>query len=148
LVFGLTVVVTGKDYKLTSGLAAVALLLSLVAFVVSAVLGIWVQSKAIAFKTTDPAALKQLVFSDKFWDDPVENAVREDTNQKIDTIESLNAANVKKDKWVTGSLQAQLAAICLLGLAIWFETIARMGFSPYNIICWFGNLLCWFGDQL
>lgn len=147
LVFGLTVVVTGKDYKLSSGFAVAALLLSLLAFVVSAVLGIWVQSKAIGYTTTDPAALKGLVSRRNFWDDSVEQAVREATDQQINTIASLDEANKRKDKWVTGSLRAQLAAICFLVVAICFELAARMGFSLHGMFCWVGDLLCWFAGQ-
>ena len=127
LVLGLTVVVSGKDFRLASGFAATAMLLALLAFLVSAGVAIWVQSYGLSFNTVDPACLKDLVTSEKFWNDRVEVAVREDAFQQVETISTLVRANAVKSKWVTISLLAQFMAVGLLVVSICLEIATRMG---------------------
>lgn len=140
LVFGLIVVITGKDYVFTNGYAIFALLAALVAFVISAVLGIVVQSYAFAYKTISPESLRQLT-SKRLWDDrPADYAARDDVSQQVTTISTMREANQRTAKLVTASLVFQVVAIVLLSVSIGLELVGRTSL-PGEISDWFADYL-------
>jgi len=60
LVFGLTVVLTGKDHTFTNSFATLPLIAALVAFVISAVLGTMAQNYPFGYWTISSKSLAQL----------------------------------------------------------------------------------------
>jgi hypothetical protein len=124
LVFGLTVVVTGKDYVFTNGFAVLTLIAALIAFVVSAVLGIVVHALPVPYNTVGRASLDQLT-DDSFWQLSADEALRNDVWQQGDTIRTLRIGNERKAKWVTASLVAQVMAILLLTVSVGIELVGR-----------------------
>lgn len=125
VVFGLTVVVTGKDYVFNNGFAVLTLIAALVAFVVSAVLGIVVHALAVPYRTVGRESLSQLT-DDSFWKLSPDEAVREDVAQQVDTIRTLRDGNERKAKWVTASLVSQVVAILLLTVSVGIELVGRV----------------------
>lgn len=138
LVFGLTVVVTGKDYVFTNGFAVLTLIAALISFVVSAVLGIVVHALAMPYSTVGRASLDQLT-DDSFWRLPADEAVREDVAQQVDTIRTLRHGNERKAKWVTASLVSQVVAIFLLTVSVGIELAGRT--SVLEIYGWSADCL-------
>jgi hypothetical protein len=121
VIFGLTVIVTGKDYVFANGFAIFMLLAALLAFVVSAVLGIVVQTNSFAYKTISPESLNRLT-DKEFWDDrPANYAARDDVSQQVATICTLRVANERTAKLVTVSLVFQVVAITLLMVSVGLE---------------------------
>ena len=120
VIVGLTVIVTGKDYVFSSGWAISAVMLALFAFIVSAVLGIVVQTYSRAYWTISNESLDQLT-TDSFWGRSANHAARDDVSQRVTTICTLRSANERTAKLVTVSLAFQVAAIFLLSLAVGFE---------------------------
>ena len=139
VVFGLTVVVTGRDYVFDSCLAVVALLAALLAFVVSAVLGIVVSACGFGYKTVDRKTLERLTDQQgEFWTMSADDAVNHDVEQQVRTICSLRDANEKKAKLVTASLVSQVLAITLLSVSVGLELYWRT--SLPDIWDWFGDV--------
>lgn len=139
LVFGLTVVLTGKDYVFSNGFAIGTLLAALAAFVVSTVLGILVQTHAFEYKTISPESLHQLT-STAFWNRPVDYAVRDDISQQVATICSMREANQRTARLVTISLVFQVVAIILLSISIALELCGRTSL-PAEVSNWFVDCL-------
>lgn len=125
LVFGLTVVVTGKDYAFTNGFAILALLAALLAFVLSTVLGIVIQNYSFAYKVIGPDTLKQLT-DNASWGQSADDAARRDVSQQVTTICSLRDVNERKSRLVTMSLVLQAVAIALLSVSVGIELFGRM----------------------
>lgn len=125
LVFGLTVVVTGKDYAFTNGFAILALLAALSSFVISTVLGIVIQNYSFAYKVISPETLRQLT-DNASWDRTANFAARADVSQQVTTICSLREVNERKSRLVTVSLVFQVVAITLLSVSIGIELCGRM----------------------
>jgi hypothetical protein len=127
VVFSLTVVVTGKDYVFESCLAVVALLAALLAFVVSAVLGIVVGAYGFNYRTVDRKTLKRLTDQQgEFWTMSADDAVNHDVEQQVETICSLRNANKKKANLVTAGLVSPVLAITLLSVSLGLELYGSM----------------------
>jgi hypothetical protein len=129
--------VTGKDYVLVNGFAIFTLILALLAFVTSALLGIVIQSHAFAYKTVSQASLLQLT-DDAFWGRSADYAARCDVSQQVKTIATMREANQRTAKLVTASLVFQVAAVVLLTMSIGLELCSRMSL--------FADLSEWYPD--
>lgn len=126
LVFGLTIVVTGKDYVFANCYAVWVLLAALCAFVISAVLGIVVNAYGLPYKVVSRDFLEQLKDREgALWKMSADAAVNYDVQQQVTTICSLRDIKDKKAKLVIASLVFQVAAVALLSLSVGLEIYGR-----------------------
>lgn len=134
VILGVTALVTGKDHILTNGLAVVFLIAALIAFVVSAILGLVVGTLPLPYTTVGRATLGQLT-DDEFWNLSADDALREDVYQLGVTIQSLRAGNERIAKRVMASLICQIAAAVLLTVSVSIDLLGRTtlftGLSDY-----------------
>ena len=122
LIFALTVILTGKDHVFTNRYAVYFLLAALVAFVISAVIAIVVQTRGFNYDVIKRQTLKRLTDPNApSWDKSADDAVRADVSQHVKTIGSLRDGNYLMATRLTWSLRAQLAAIILLSVSIALE---------------------------
>lgn len=128
LVFGLTVVLTGKDHTFTNSFATLPLIAALVAFVISAVLGTMAQNYPFGYWTISSKSLAQLT-SSTFWNRPADYAVRDDISQQVKTISTMREANQKTARLVTISLGFQVIAIILLSVSVALDLYGRTSLS-------------------
>ncbi len=127
LIFGLTVIVTGKDHVFANRYAVFTLLAALVAFVISAVIAIVVQTRGFDYDVVKRKSLKQLTDPNApFWAKSADDAVRADVSQHVKTICSLRDGNDTMATRVTWSLRFQLLAIVLLSVSVGLELHARI----------------------
>jgi hypothetical protein len=127
LIFGLTVIVTGKDPVFANHYAVLTLLAALVAFVVSAVIAIVVQTRGFSYDVVKCKSLKQLTDPNApFWALSADDAVRHDVSQHVKTICSLRDSNNVKAKLVTASLVFQVLAVFLLSVSLGFDLYPRI----------------------
>uniref|UniRef100_UPI001E58F084 hypothetical protein n=2 Tax=Mycobacterium avium TaxID=1764 RepID=UPI001E58F084 len=130
VVFGLTVVVTGKDYVFANCYAVWVLIAALGAFVISAVLGLVVSAYSFRYKTVSLDFLRQLEDRDgALWKVSADQAVNYDVQQQVTTICSLRGGNERKADLVVASLVFQVAAVALLALSVGLEIYGRMSAS-------------------
>jgi hypothetical protein len=120
LIFGLTVVVSGKDARFEDPWAVTLLMGSLFAFVVSAVIAIFVAVYGSKYKLADPDFLDSLT-THEMWEENEDQARRIWVRRQINTAISLRKGNNRKVKLVTWSLAAQVLAITLLSLSVAVE---------------------------
>ncbi|WP_157900900.1 hypothetical protein [Mycobacterium terramassiliense] len=141
VVFGLTVVVTGKDYVFDNCYAVVAVFAALLSFIVSAVLGIVVHAYGFPYKTVDRVTLERLTDErGPFWTMSADSAVNHDVKQQVTTICSLRNANEIMFKLVMASLIFLVLAISLLSAAVGLELIGRIP-APEIPDWWSANVL-------
>ena len=126
LIFGLTVIVTGKDHVFANRYAVFTLLAALVAFVISAVIAIVVQTRGFSYKVIDHESLKKLAGTNEAWAQTADHAVRADVSQHVRTICSLRDGNDAMATRVTWSLRFQLLAIALLSASVGLELYVRI----------------------
>jgi hypothetical protein len=126
LIFGLTVLVTGKDPVLISLCAVYVLLASLAFFVFSAIIGIVVQTYLQKYDVADCDFLETLATSNEEWSRTADYAVRTNVSQKVRTLCSLRRANGTKARWVIAGLIVQLGAIALLAVSLGIELYTRL----------------------
>ncbi len=139
VVFGLTVIVTGKDYVFANCYAVFALLAALLAFVISAVLGIVVHAYGFKYQTVDRKTLVGLTENEAMWTLSADRAVREDIRQQVRTTTTLRGTNEKMAKLVLASLVFQVLAVMLLSASVGLELFGRMP-AP-EIPDWWADLL-------
>ncbi|BBZ45413.1 hypothetical protein [Mycobacterium parmense] len=120
LIFGLTVLVTGKDPTFKSQWALGFLVAALASFVGAAGVAIWVQTRGFDYLVVRDDSLKALV-ADEMWNMPTDGATRADVSQKVNMICSLRVGNNTMAGRLTWSLRLQLLAIVLLSVSIGFE---------------------------
>jgi hypothetical protein len=124
LIFGLTVVVSGKGARFQNHWAVVLLMASLVAFVVSAVVAIFIATYGSKYTLPAQSWLETLT-ENEAWEDTTEHAEddarRTWVKRQINTTVSLRKGNNRKAKAVTWSLAAQVLAITLLALSVAVE---------------------------
>jgi hypothetical protein len=121
LIFGLTVIVTGKEHLFHSHCAVKLLIASLAAFVLSAVIAIFIATYGTAYRLTGPETLEHLT-DHKNWEDRTEDDARRMwVNRQVNTINTLRRGNDRKAKAVTWSLAVQVLAIALLSAAAAIE---------------------------
>jgi len=126
LIFGLTVLVTGKDPVLINRWAVYVLLGSLVLFVFAAVIGIVVQTYLHKYDVVECEFLEMLARTDEEWSRSADHAVRADVSQKVRTVCSLRKGNGTKAIWVIAGLIVQLAAITSLAASLGLELYSRL----------------------
>jgi hypothetical protein len=121
LIFGLTVLVTGKDYVFGSGISAVLLMASLAAFVVSAIIAIFIAAYGTAYRLVGRETLECLT-GDEFWEKKTaDEARRMWVQRQVNTIKTLRRGNNRKATAVIWSLAAQVLAMTLLSLSVAVE---------------------------
>lgn len=126
LIFGLTVIVTGKDPVFKSGCAVDLLLAALAAFVVSAVTAIFVQTYGFKYQTASRDFLREVVENNDNWARRADDAARMWAVRRVNTITSLREGNNAKACLVTASLWAQVVAIGLLSASVGVELSGRL----------------------
>lgn len=125
LIFGLTVLVTGKDHVFANHDALVFLLFALVSFIISAVLAIIVQGYAFKYTVTGLKTLKALT-SNAFWLLDHDTATRMWVQRQVNTTLSLRAGNDVKATLVLVALGWQVVAIVLLAVSVGLELWGRV----------------------
>jgi len=126
LIFGLTVLVTGRDALLVNHLAVYGVLASLFAFVAAAIVGIFIQTHLQDYTVVDEETLPSLVKDAAKWRRCPDLALRDSVAEKIRTLSSLRKANGDKAKWVKVGMYIQLAAIAGLVISLVMELFSRL----------------------
>ena len=128
LTFGVIFVVTGKDYLFKSGWAVGLLLASLAAFLVSAVIAVFVAVEGTEYAVIADETLDALTTGDK-WNKTEDNARLMWVRRQVDTAKSLRESNNKNVTRVAWSLWIQVLAIALLAGSVVVELSDRSGHS-------------------
>lgn len=126
LVFGLTVLVTGKDAVFASHAAVWVLCASLLFFVLAAGFAIVVQAHMYKYEVVSKEYLASLAASDTEWSQSADHAVRSDVSQKVRTLGSLRDGNKVKAVFTIVGLWLQMGAIALLAVSIGLEFYSRL----------------------
>jgi hypothetical protein len=121
LIFGLTVFVTGKDSVFKNAYALGFLCAALVAFVIAAVVAIFVQARGFDFLTVKETSLLKITAENSFWDQSADFAVRADVAQKVQMLCSLRKGNNRMSTLVSVSLWFEVTAVGLLSISVGFE---------------------------
>ncbi len=125
LIFGLTIILTGKDYVFRNHNAVCFLTLALAAFVVSAAVAIFVQTYGFKYAVTSTKTLESLV-EEVNWDRTEDDARRMWVNRQVQTIKSLRQGNNRKAGLAMWSLGFEVLAIALLALSVGLELHTRL----------------------
>jgi hypothetical protein len=124
LIFALTVLISGKDYKFTNHWFSIWFLTAaLVFFVASAAIAIYVQNWGMKYKMTARETLEAMTQS--LWDMDPANAKRMCLQRLINTTLSMRDGNAKKAAAAQCSVILQVAAILLLSLSLVFELTGK-----------------------
>ncbi|SKY79546.1 Uncharacterised protein [Mycobacteroides abscessus subsp. bolletii] len=125
LIFGLTVLITGKDATFRSHCAMYLLIVAMVAFLVSAVVAIVVQAHGFEYSVMSDEALTSLARDHAEWGRRADDATRAWVSKQASTICTLRAGNNAKATQVAWSLWFQLGAVALLTMAVCTELFSR-----------------------
>jgi hypothetical protein len=125
LIFGLTVIVTGREYTFKSHYAVWSLTLALAAFVVSAVIAIFVQTYGFKYGVLSTATLESLV-KNVNWYRTEDDARRMWVHSQVQTIKTLRQSNKRKADLVIWSLGFEVLAIALLALSVGLELHTKL----------------------
>lgn len=136
LIFGLCVLVTGKDLVYSSSLGILFLIASMIAFLTSAVLAIVVQVQGFEYKVMSDDALKSLARDNTEWARRADDATRAWVSKQVSTICSMRAGNTRKQKQVERSLWVQVSAIGLLAASVGAELLGRYSNVQWPTFCW------------
>ncbi|MGV0041665.1 hypothetical protein [Mycobacterium colombiense] len=126
LIFGLTVLVTGKDAVFANHLAVLVLCAALVLFVLAATIAMMVQTHLHKYDVVSCDYLETLAKSDQQWSQSADHAVRADVSQKVRTLCSLRGGNNTKARWVVVGLRVQITAIAFLAASLGLELYSRL----------------------
>jgi len=85
LIFGLSVLVTGKDAVFENRWAVWALIPALIAFVLSAAIALFVQTHGAKYEVVSRSSLRSLT-TVSFWTMRADPATRADVSQQVRTI--------------------------------------------------------------
>ncbi|MEU9805596.1 hypothetical protein [Mycobacterium sp. NPDC050853] len=121
LVFGLLVIVMGKDRLFSGHCARAALIAALVAFVISASVAIAVQTYGFKYMVIDREYLGKLTDDDEEWGLTADDAARNWVHWQVQTITTLRKNNGIKARLVGFSLVTQGIAIMFLSASAAFE---------------------------
>jgi len=124
LIFGLSIIVSGKDYTFKSHYAILFLAIALVAFVIAAVIALIVQVYGPRYRVISTATLESLVENIN-WNRTADDARRMWINREIETIRTVRHNNDAKATLVHTSLGLEIAAITLLTTSLAFEFYTR-----------------------
>jgi hypothetical protein len=125
LIFGLSVLVTGKDVVFENRWAVWTLIPALIAFVVSAAIALFVQTHGAKYEVISRDSLRSLTRA-SFWTMSADPATRADVSQHVRTICGLRDVNDTKTLLAMWSLGFQLAAIALLSMSVGLELSGRL----------------------
>lgn len=125
LIFGLSVLVTGKDVVFENRWAVWTLIPALIAFVVSAAIALFVQTHGAKYEMISPSSLKSLT-TVPFWTMSADSATRHDVSQQVHTICELRDLNNEKARWAMWGLRFQLLAIALLSASVGLDLNSRL----------------------
>ncbi|BBY88458.1 hypothetical protein [Mycolicibacterium tokaiense] len=126
IIFGLTVFITGKDFVFVNRSAVELVCQSLIPFVLSAVLAIFVQAFLPKYEVIKSEDLVKLVRDDKYWTSSAEDATRESVDLQVKTTCSLRKGNGFKAFCVLTSFGLQLVAIAMVSGAVAMELMCRL----------------------
>jgi hypothetical protein len=121
LIFGLTVVVSGKDTRFENQWAVMFLMASLLAFVVSAFIAIFIAINGSTYTLAGQPLLESLTTNETWEDKSEDEARRIWVKRQVNTSLSLRKGNNRKAKAVTWSLGTQVLAVTLLSLSVVVE---------------------------
>ncbi|KAA0024288.1 hypothetical protein [Antrihabitans cavernicola] len=131
LIFVITVLITGKEKdaaKFVSQAAVVVLFVALGAFVISAVIGIYVQNAAWRYQEVSDRTLRSIVAHNAIWNGSADEAIRICADREVVAIESLRRGTQKK-AWISLiALGIQGLAILLLAISLFLEFKCRGSF--------------------
>lgn len=125
LIFGLSVLVTGKDVIFENRCAVWTLIPALTAFVVSAAIALFVQTHGANYEVVSRGSVRSLTTA-SFWTMPADTATRADVSQQVRTICGLRDVNDTKALFAMWSLGFQLVAIALLSASVGFDIYGRL----------------------
>lgn len=125
IIFGLIVFVSGRDYTFKSQCALWFLTLALAAFVVSAVIAIFIQAFRFQYSVLSTATLESLV-KDANWDRTEDDARQMWIESQVETIKTLRRSNKTKSDLAVWSLGLEVLAIALLALSVGLELHSRI----------------------
>jgi hypothetical protein len=125
VIFGLTVLVTGKDHVFTDRCSVGFLDAALGAFVLSAITAIFVQTYLFKYTVISPETLRSLPRENTEWARLADDAARSWLTRQVNTLCSLRRGNNAKARLVTASLVLQVAAIALLSISVGLELHAH-----------------------
>lgn len=124
IILGFVVFISGKDYKFTNHWHSTWILVgSLVLFVLSSLVAIYVQSWALAQKFTSEETLNNM--TQDFWDMPADDAARMCLQRNINALLSLRAGNAKKVAAAQWGIILQVFAATVLGVALLCELVGH-----------------------
>jgi hypothetical protein len=126
LIFGLTVLVTGKDAVFRSRYAILVLMGAMAALLVSAVIAIVVQAHGFEYRVMSDDALKSLTRDNKEWARRADDATRAWVKKQVSTICTLRVGNNTKATQIAWSLWLQVSAISLLSISVGIELWGRV----------------------
>lgn len=121
LIFALTVIVTGKEHLFRNDWAVKLLMASLVVFVLSAVIAIFVATYGTAYSLISIDTLEHLTDHENWQDRTEDDARRMWVSRQVNTIKTLRRGSDRKAKAVMWSLAAQVLAISLLSASVAIE---------------------------
>ncbi len=132
LIFGLSVLLTGKDMVYESLVATLLLIAAMIAFLTSAVIAIVVQVHGFEYKVMSDDALRSLARDHAEWARRADDATRAWVSKQVSTICTMRTGNSTKQKQVECSLWVQVAAIGLLASSVGVELLSRyfLEFTP------------------
>lgn len=125
LIFGLTILITGKDHVFTDHCAIWFLDAALVAFALSAIIAIFVQTYLFRYTVISSESLRSLPRDNTEWARLADDATRSWLTRQVNTVCSLRRGNNAKARLVTASLVFQVAAIVLLAVSVGLDLHAR-----------------------
>jgi hypothetical protein len=126
LIFGLTVLVTGKDAVFHSRWAIYFLIAAMIAFLVSAMLAIVVQAHGFEYQVMSDDALKSLSRDHTEWGRRADDATRAWVSKQASTICTLRTGNNAKATQIAWSLWFQVSAVALLSISVGIELFGRL----------------------
>ncbi len=125
LIFGLTIFVSGKDYTFKNHFAVWFLTLALAAFLVSAVIAIFIQAYRFSYSVLSTATLESLV-KDTNWGRTEDDARQMWIESQVETIKTLRRSNKAKSDLAVWSLGFEVLAITLLAFSVGLELHTRL----------------------
>jgi hypothetical protein len=125
LVFGLTAVLTGRDYAFKDQGAISFLTLALVAFVVAALFAIFVQVFGFKYRVIDDETLEGLT-GEGFWVKSEDDARRMWIIRQVKTITSVRRNTDRKATLAIWALAFEVSAIALLTISLLLELHGRV----------------------
>ncbi|ASX03435.1 hypothetical protein [Mycobacterium intracellulare] len=126
LIFGLTVLITGKDATFKIHCAVYFVIAAMIAFLASAVIAIVVQAHGFEYSVMSDDALKSLARDNTEWGRRADDATRAWVSKQARTICTLRVGNSTKATQVAWSLWFQVSAIGLLTISVCIELFDRL----------------------